>query len=104
MFFAADELQENRDRLLRGEVSQKFFEQVKGQAEVAGLLDDQHFTVDGNLHWFISLLTLLSSGPEARMQQQLGGTAKNRALPNFLDVQKTRTVPARWPSAKCVFL
>jgi transposase len=39
----------NRDRLLRGEVSQKFFEQVRGQAEAAGLLDDEHFTVDGTL-------------------------------------------------------
>jgi len=39
----------NRDRLLRGEVSQKFFERVRAQAEVAGLLDDEHFTVDGTL-------------------------------------------------------
>jgi len=30
----------NRDRLLRGEVSQKFFERVRAQAEAAGLLDD----------------------------------------------------------------
>ncbi|HEV2716402.1 MAG TPA: IS5 family transposase [Terriglobales bacterium] len=39
----------NRDRLLRGEVSQKFFEQVRAQAQNAGLLDDEHFTVDGTL-------------------------------------------------------
>ena len=39
----------NRDRLLRGEVSQKFFERVRAQAEAAGLLDDEHFTVDGTL-------------------------------------------------------
>jgi len=39
----------NRDRLLRGEVSQKFFERVGAQAEAAGLLDDEHFTVDGTL-------------------------------------------------------
>jgi transposase len=39
----------NRERLLRGEVSQKFFEQVRAQAENAGLLDDEHFTVDGTL-------------------------------------------------------
>ncbi len=39
----------NRERLLAGEVSQKFFEQVRGQAEAAGLLDDEHFTVDGTL-------------------------------------------------------
>jgi transposase len=39
----------NRDRLLGGEVSQKFFEQVRAQAQAAGLLDDEHFTVDGTL-------------------------------------------------------
>ena len=39
----------NRERLLRGEVSQKFFERVRAQAEAAGLLDDEHFTVDGTL-------------------------------------------------------
>jgi transposase len=39
----------NRDRLLEGEVAQKFFEQVRGQAQAAGLLDDEHFTVDGTL-------------------------------------------------------
>lgn len=39
----------NRDRLLGGEVAQKFFEQVRGQAQAAGLLDDEHFTVDGTL-------------------------------------------------------
>ena len=30
-------------------MSQKFFEQVRGQAEAAGLLEDEHFTVDGTL-------------------------------------------------------
>jgi transposase len=39
----------NRDRLLEGEVSQKFFDQVRRQAQAAGLLDDEHFTVDGTL-------------------------------------------------------
>jgi transposase len=39
----------NRDRLLQGEVWQKFFERVRAQAEAAGLLEDEHFTVDGTL-------------------------------------------------------
>jgi transposase len=39
----------NRERLLRGEVSQKFFERVREQAAAAGLLEDEHFTVDGTL-------------------------------------------------------
>jgi transposase len=39
----------NRDRLIAGEVAQKFFTAVRGQAERAGLLSDEHFTVDGTL-------------------------------------------------------
>jgi transposase len=39
----------NRDRLIEGEVAQEFFAAVKQQAERAGLLSDEHFTVDGTL-------------------------------------------------------
>jgi len=37
----------NRDRLLNQDVAQSFFDQVKQQA--AGLMSDEHFTVDGTL-------------------------------------------------------
>ena len=37
----------NRDRLLNQDLAQKFFAQVKQQA--AGLMSDEHFTVDGTL-------------------------------------------------------
>ena len=37
----------NRERLLRGEIAQKFLQQVIGQA--GELLSDEHFTVDGTL-------------------------------------------------------
>ena len=39
----------NRDRLLGGEVAQRFFAQVLGQADRAGLLSKEHFSVDGTL-------------------------------------------------------
>jgi len=39
----------NRERLLAGEVAQKFFAAVVKQAQAAGLLSDEHFTVDGTL-------------------------------------------------------
>ena len=39
----------NRDRLLQGEVAQAFFEQVLAQAREAGLLSNEHFSVDGTL-------------------------------------------------------
>ena len=37
----------NRDRLLEGEVAAAFFDAVGRQARAAGLLSDEHFTVDG---------------------------------------------------------
>src|SRR5712664_2753088 len=39
----------NRERLLRGDIAQAFFERVGAQAEQRGLLSDEHFTVDGTL-------------------------------------------------------
>jgi transposase len=39
----------NRDRLLEGEIAEKFFAQVLEQARVADLLSDEHFSVDGTL-------------------------------------------------------
>src|SRR5215217_4046449 len=39
----------NRERLLRHEVAQRFFDEVVFQADRLGLLSDQHFTVDGTL-------------------------------------------------------
>jgi transposase len=39
----------NRERLIAGEVAQKFFAAVVRQARGAGLLSDEHFTVDGTL-------------------------------------------------------
>ncbi len=39
----------NRDRLMRGEVSQRFLQAVVEQAQAKGLLSSEHFTVDGTL-------------------------------------------------------
>lgn len=39
----------NRDRLLEGEIAEKFFQLVLHQARVADLLSDEHFSVDGTL-------------------------------------------------------
>ena len=39
----------NRDRLLKGDVAKVFFEQVLAEAMSAGLLSNEHFTVDGTL-------------------------------------------------------
>jgi len=39
----------NRDRRLDGDIAEKFFAQVLDQAREAGLLSDEHFSVDGTL-------------------------------------------------------
>jgi transposase len=39
----------NRDRLLEGDVAEKFFQLVLTQAHVADLISDEHFSVDGTL-------------------------------------------------------
>src|SRR6202162_6002120 len=39
----------NRDRLLEGDIAEKFFALILEQAGAAGLLSDEHFSVDGTL-------------------------------------------------------
>jgi transposase len=39
----------NRDRLLEGDIAEKFFQLVLTQARMADLLSDEHFSVDGTL-------------------------------------------------------
>jgi len=39
----------NRDRMLEGVVSEKFFSLIVEQARAKKLLSDEHFTVDGTL-------------------------------------------------------
>jgi transposase len=39
----------NRDRLIKHDVATRFFETIRRQAERAGLLSNEHFTVDGTL-------------------------------------------------------
>src|ERR1035438_4173494 len=39
----------NRDRLLEGDVAERFFQLVLTQAKVADLISDEHFSVDGTL-------------------------------------------------------
>jgi transposase len=47
--WVASVFSKNRDRLLEGDVAEKFFAQVLDQAREAALLSDEHFSVDGTL-------------------------------------------------------
>jgi transposase len=47
--WSATTFTKNRDRLLKGDIAQAFFEAVLRHANTADLLSDEHFTVDGTL-------------------------------------------------------
>ena len=47
--FSATVFTKNRDRMLKGEIAQLFFDAVLEQAEAAELVSSEHFTVDGTL-------------------------------------------------------
>jgi transposase len=47
--WVASVFSKNRDRLLEGEIAERFFAQVLDQAREADLLSDEHFSVDGTL-------------------------------------------------------
>ena len=59
----------NRDRLLGGEVAAAFFDAISRQARAAGLLSDEHFTVDG------TQLEAWASLKSFRPRQRAGGAA-----------------------------
>jgi len=47
--WSATTFSKNRERLLDSDIAGAFFDAVRRQAEEAGLLSDEHFTVDGTL-------------------------------------------------------
>ena len=61
----------NRDRLLDGEVAHRFFAQVLDQADAAGLLSKEHFSVDGTL--IEALASLKSYRPKDEDDPPPGG-------------------------------
>jgi transposase len=78
----------NRERLLAGEVAQKFFQAVVKQAREAGLLSDEHFTVDGTL---IEAWANRRSFVEKPDPPQRGTGARGRKL--LRDTHESKTDP-----------
>lgn len=76
----------NRERLMGGEVAQKFFQQVREQAQRAGLLDDEHFSVDGSL---IEAWASRESYVEKKDPPQRGTGARGRKLLRDTHVSQT---------------
>lgn len=67
----------NRDRLLEGEVAHRFFAQILGQADRAGLLSKEHFSVDGTL---IEALASLKSYRRKDEDGPPGGGGRNPSV------------------------
>jgi transposase len=78
----------NRERLIAGEVAQGFFQAVRGQAERAGLLSDEHFTVDGTL---IEAWAARRSFEEKKDPPDRGTGARGRKL--LRDTHESKTDP-----------
>jgi transposase len=78
----------NRERLIAGEVAQKFFAAVLKQAQGAGLLSDEHFTVDGTL---IEAWASRRSFVEKKEPPQRGTGARGRKL--LRDTHESKTDP-----------
>ena len=78
----------NRERLIAGEVAQQFFAGVREQAEGAGLLSDEHFTVDGTL---IEAWASPRSYGEKPNPPRRGTGARGRKLKR--DTHESRTDP-----------
>src|ERR1035441_9028828 len=73
---------------MAGEVSQRFFERVVEQAREAGLLDDEHFTVDGSL---IGAWASRSSFEKKKDPPQRGSGARGRKM--FRDTHESKSDP-----------
>jgi transposase len=78
----------NRERLLAGEISQKFLQAVVKQARAASLLSDEHFTVDGTL---IEAWANRRSFVEKPEPPQRGTGARGRKL--LRDTHESKTDP-----------
>lgn len=78
----------NRERLIAGEVAQKFFTAVVGQARARGLMSDEHFTVDGTL---IEAWASRRSFVEKKEPPQGGTGARGRKL--LRDTHESTTDP-----------
>jgi transposase len=78
----------NRERLIAGEVAQKFFLAVLKQARGAGLLSDEHFTVDGTL---IAAWASRRSFEKKPDPPQRGTGARGRKL--LRDTHESKTDP-----------
>src|ERR1700684_2797782 len=86
----------NRDRLMEGDVAQKFFNRILAQAEAADLTSDEHFSVDGMLieAWASQKSFQRKDGPEAAPPDDPGNPTINfRGEKRSNDTHESTTDP-----------
>jgi len=80
----------NRERFLRSDLAAAFFGRIKEQAAAAGLLSDEHFTVDGTL---IEAWASLKSFRPKDTPPPEGGSGRNPEVDFHGDKRLTRPMP-----------
>ena len=89
----------NRDRLLEGDVARLFFDAVLSQAGEAGLLSDEHFTVDGTL--IEAWASMKSVRPKGGPSEPPRGGSRNKAVDFKGEARRNEThASATDPEAK----
>lgn len=86
----------NRDRLMEGDVAQKFFDRILAQAEATNLTSDEHFSVDGTLieAWASQKSFQRKDGPEAPPPDDPGNPTMNfRGEKRSNDTHESTTDP-----------
>ena len=93
----------NRDRLLTTDIAQKFLAAILAHREIAPLLSDDHFSVDGTLIKAWASVKSFQPRPEQEAAERDGGPDDPPAPPPASDTEPTETKPEtgvvaeRWP-------
>lgn len=83
----------NRDRLLTTDIAQKFLAAILAHCEIAPLLSDEHFSVDGTLIKAWASVKSFQPKPELEVAEPGGGPDDPPTSPPPANVEPTETKP-----------
>ncbi|PTR09216.1 transposase, partial [Cereibacter azotoformans] len=87
----------NRDRLLTTDIAQKFLAAILSHCEIAPLLSDEHFSVDGTLIKAWASMKSFQPKPEQEAAEPGGGPDDPPAPPPSAEAEPTETKPEPAP-------
>ncbi|ULB09631.1 IS5-like element ISRhsp7 family transposase [Cereibacter azotoformans] len=87
----------NRDRLLTTDIAQKFLAAILAHCEIAPLLSDEHFSVDGTLIKAWASVKSFQPKPEQEAAEPGGGPDDPPAPPPSAEAEPTETKPEPAP-------